>query len=120
MFLKFIKFSLQEVDLKTKIQIYKSVHIPTLTCGAVSWPLTTKHESRIVATEIKFLRRTVGKARRDKWRNNRIGETLDQEPILNYIEGSGMVRMQDYRKPKQAMEARREKSRGTGRLGRTV
>jgi hypothetical protein len=35
---------------------------------------------------MKFLRRIVGKTRRDKWINNRIRETLDQEPILNYIE----------------------------------
>jgi hypothetical protein len=54
-----------------------------------------------------------------------ITETLDQGPILNYIERRSIkwyghvVRMQDYRKPKQAMEARREKRRGTGRPRRT-
>ena len=74
---------------------------------------------------MKFLRRIVGKTRRDKWRNNRIRETLNQEPILNYIERRSIqwyghvVRMQDYRKPKQAMEARREKRRGRGRPRRT-
>jgi hypothetical protein len=63
--------------------------------------------------------------RRDKWRNNRIRETSDQEPFLNYIERRSIkwyghvVRMQDYRKPKQAMEARREKRRGRGRPRRT-
>jgi hypothetical protein len=97
------------------------VYIPTLIYGAESWPLTTKHENRIIATETKFLRRIVGKSRRDKWRNNRIRETLNQEPILNYIERISIkwyghvVRMQDYRKPKQAVEARREKRRGRGR-----
>jgi hypothetical protein len=30
-----------------------------------------------------------------------------------------MVRMQDYRKPKQAKEARREKRRGRGKPGKT-
>jgi hypothetical protein len=67
----------------------------------------------------------MGKTRRDKWINNRIREPLDQEPILNYIERRSIkwyghvVRMQDYRKPKQAMEARREKIRGRGRPRRT-
>jgi hypothetical protein len=52
---------------------------------------------------------------------------LDQEPILNYeyierrsIQWYGhVVRMQDYRKAKQEMEARREKRRGTGRPRKT-
>jgi hypothetical protein len=97
------------------------VYIPTLTCGQESWPLTTKHKSRIIATEMKFLRRIVRKTRRDNWRNNRIRETLDQEPILNCTEKRSIkwychvVRMQDYRKPKQDMGARREKRRGRGR-----
>jgi hypothetical protein len=88
-------------------------------------PSGTKHENRIIATEMKFLRRTVGKARRDKWRNNRIREILNQEPIPNYIERrriqwyGHVVKMQDYRKPKQAIEARWEKRRGRGRPRRT-
>jgi predicted transcriptional regulator len=31
-----------------------------------------------------------------------------------------VVRMQDYRKPRQAIEARKEKRRGKGRPGRAV
>jgi hypothetical protein len=113
------------VDPNNKIQIYKSAHNPTLTYGAESWSLITKHEKRIIATEMKFLRRTVGKTRMDKWRNNRIREALNQEPILNYIERRSVqwyghvVRMQDYRKPKHAMKARREKRIGRGRPRRT-
>jgi hypothetical protein len=67
----------------------------------------------------------VGKTRRDKWRNNRIREILNQVPILNYTERRSIqwyghvVRMQDYRKLKQAMEARREKRRGRGRPRKT-
>ena len=51
-------------------------------------------------------------------RNNRMREVLHQKPILNYTERRSIewyghvVRMQDYRKPKQAMEARWEKRRG--------
>jgi hypothetical protein len=101
------------------------VHIPTLIYRAESWSLTTKHENRIIATEMKFLRRIVGKTRRDKWRYNRIRETLDQEPALNHIERRSIqwydhvVRMQDYRKPEQAMEARMEKRRGRRRPRKT-
>jgi hypothetical protein len=63
----------------------------------------------------------VSKTRRNEWRNNRIREALNQEPILNYVERRSIqwyghvVRIHDYRKPKQAMEARREKRRGRGR-----
>jgi hypothetical protein len=48
-----------------------------------------------------------------------------RSPVLNCIERRSIqlyghvVRMQDYRKPKQAMEARREKRRGRGRPRRT-
>jgi hypothetical protein len=102
------------------------VYIPTLIYGAEIWPLTTKHESRIIATEMKLLRRIVEKTTRDKWRNNRIRETLDQETILNYIKRRSIkwyvhvLRMQGYRTPKQSMEARREKRRGRRRPRRTA
>jgi hypothetical protein len=67
----------------------------------------------------------IWRTRRDKWRNNRIREVLNQETILNYIERrciqwyGHVVRMQDYRKPKPAMEARRERRRDTERPRRT-
>jgi hypothetical protein len=63
----------------------------------------------------------VGKTIRDKLRNDRIREAINQEPILNYIERRSVqwyghvLRMQDYRKPKQAMEAKRKERRGRGR-----
>jgi hypothetical protein len=74
---------------------------------------------------MKFLKTIVGKTRRAKWRNNRIRAVSNHEPILNYIERRSIqwyghvVRMQDYRKPKQALEARREKRRGRGRPRKT-
>jgi hypothetical protein len=53
----------------------------------------------------------------DKWCNNRIRETLDQELILNYIERRSIkwyghvVRMQDYRKPKTCYGGQKEKKK---------
>jgi hypothetical protein len=78
---------------------------------------------------MKFLRRIVGKTTRDEWRNNRIRETLNQEPVLNYIERRSIqwcghvVRMQDYRKPNRRWkpEGRKEEAEeDQGRLERTV
>ena len=59
------------------------------------------------------------------WGILELRETLDQEPILNYIDRRSIrwyghvVRMQDYREPKQAVVARREKRRGRGRPRKT-
>jgi hypothetical protein len=107
------------------VYVPECIHIDVLAYGAESWPLTAKHENRIIATEMKFLRRTVGKTRWDKWRNNRIREILNQEPVLNYIERRSIkwyghvLRMQNCRKPKQTMEAIQEKRRGRGRPRKT-
>ena len=70
--------------------------------------------------DISGPRRTAGKTRWDRTRNERIREELNQKKTLTDIieeqqlKWSGHVyRMPDERKPKQAMEMRRE-----GRIGR--
>jgi hypothetical protein len=67
------------------MQIYNSVYVPVLTCGAESWPMTGKHISRIQASEMKFLRRVIGKPRLDHIRNTRIRE-VEQKPLQNQIQ----------------------------------
>jgi hypothetical protein len=59
----------------------------------------------------------MGKSRSDKWRNNRVRETLNLEPILNYIERRNIqwyghvVRMQDYGKPKTDNGSQKEEKK---------
>jgi hypothetical protein len=51
------------------MQLYKSVCVPILGYAAASWATTSRNENRITAAEMKFLRRSLGKTRRDRCRN---------------------------------------------------
>ena len=70
---------------------------------------------------MKVLRRTIGKTKRDKIRNEKILQDLDQKPISGKIERNqlrwyGHVnRMDETRKPKQYMQARPEGRKQRGR-----
>ena len=106
----------KEINNVTKMRIYNTVYLPTLLYGSESWKILSKHESRITSTEMKYLRKCIGKTRRDKIRN-----TLNQEPAIKRIETNALRwfghinRMDESRKPKQIWEARVEGSRGRGR-----
>ena len=103
---------------QTKLQVYKSVYEPTLLYGAESWPVTTKIESQIVAVEMKFLRRIVGKTRRDCERNTSIREELGVKAITNRLECKQLKwyghvkRMSKKRIQRKCMEARTGEKRG--------
>jgi hypothetical protein len=58
----------KELQTKTKMQLYKSVYVAILS-HAASWATRSKNENRITATEVKLLRRSLGKTRRDRCRN---------------------------------------------------
>ena len=117
------------------MQIYNSVIVPIVQYGTESLPLLDKHRSKFTAVEMKYLRRTAGKTGRDRIRNDRIREDLNQKKTLadiieeRQLKWFGHVyRMPGERKPKQAMEMRRGRprikwepykgKRGKGRLRR--
>jgi hypothetical protein len=66
---------------------------------------------------MKFLRRSLGKTRRDKCRNATVREQLKQESLIDGIERRELrwygqvVRMVEDRKPRQILEARIEGKR---------
>jgi hypothetical protein len=70
---------------------------------------------------MKFLRRSLGKTRRDRCRNATVREQLKQESLIDGIERrklrwyGHLVRMAEDRKPRQILEARIEGKRGRGR-----
>lgn len=111
----------RELSKETKLHLYKTIYVPTLTYGAESWPLQDKHKSRITAAEMRYLRRIVGRTRRDRVRNVTTREELETEPLVETIQRKQLrwyghvVRMREERLPRKIMEARREGKRRRGR-----
>jgi hypothetical protein len=70
---------------------------------------------------MKFLRRSLGKIRRDRCRNATVREQVKQESLIDGIERrkprcyGHLVRMAEDRKPRQILKARIEGKRGRGR-----
>ena len=62
----------KEVPKKSKEIMYKVYYVPILTYAAETWTLTSRQESRIQASEMKFLRSMIGKTRKDRVRNEDI------------------------------------------------
>lgn len=111
----------KELSKETKLHLYKSVYLPTLTYGAESWPLQDKHKSKMTAAEMKYLRRVVGRTKRDRVRNTTTREELHLEPLVDTLQKRQLkwyghvVRMGEERIPRKVFEARREGKRGRGR-----
>ena len=101
--------------------IYNSVYLPTLTYGAESWTLTKNLELKLNMPEMKYLRKVVGKTRRDKVRNNTIREEVKQIPIQEFIKKKELRwfghlnRMDEDRIPRKVYETRTEGVKGRGR-----
>ena len=111
----------RELTTKTKISIYNSVYCSTLLYGSESWTLDSRDKSRLQAAEMKFLRRSIGKTKRDKIRNTRIREevktdSLEQRIERNQLRWYGHLnRMQEKRIPKQIFECRQQGKLPRGR-----
>jgi hypothetical protein len=95
----------KEVQTETEMRLYKSVYVPVLSYAAESWARTRNNENRITAAEMKLLRRSLGKTRRDRCRNATVRE-LEQESLIDGTERrklrwcEHLVRMVEDRKPR--------------------
>jgi hypothetical protein len=105
----------KEVPREAKMAIYRTVYEPTLTYGSETW------KARVTAMEMKFLRRIVGKTRRDKIRNSVIREELNEESIIERIEKKQLKwyghvqRMEETRLTKRVTETKVQGRRARGR-----
>ena len=112
-----------EVTRETKMTVYKTCFRPVLTYGCESWVLTQGLQSKIQATEMKYLRRILGVTRKDHIRNQTILEELKIPSVLEFIERRQLSwwghlhRMSNNRPVKQAWDTKiiRKKKRGRPR-----
>jgi hypothetical protein len=91
----------KEVSTRSKAIVYKTMYQPILTYSSESWTITPQLHSRLQASEMKYLRRTVNKTRRDRIRHQTIRNSLQLEPLSSYIKSNQlrcyghMVRMSE-------------------------
>ncbi|TWW62225.1 hypothetical protein D4764_04G0008720 [Takifugu flavidus] len=101
----------RELSQKAKLSIYRSIFVPTLTCGHELWVMTERTRSRVQVAEMSFLRRVAGLSLRDRV-SSAIQEDLGVEPLLLRVERSQMrwlghlVRMPPGRLPGEVFRAR--------------
>ena len=113
--------SKQELPVKTKMAVFDTVFCPTLLYGSETWTLDSREHSRLQATEMKYLRRVVGKTKRDKIRNAIIRNQTQTKDIkskieINQLRWFGHVnRMDDNRIAKSIYHAKTLGKRPKGR-----
>ncbi len=99
-----------ELNKKAKLSIYRSVLVPTPTCGHEGWVTIENMRMQIQAAKMGFLRRVAGISLRDKVRSSDICKGLGVEPMLLSIEWSQLrlrylVKMAPGRLPREVFQA---------------
>ena len=111
----------KDVPQKSKRIIYRSYYVPILTYASETWTMKKRDESKIQASEMKFLRSTIRVTRRDRIRNVKIREMLKEEPLQEKIQTSRLKwyghvkRMGEDRLPRKAHETEMKGKRPRGK-----
>ena len=76
----------REISKEAKVAVFKAVAVPTLTYGCEMWVLKEREKSRMLAAEMRVLRKIADVSRLDHVRNEMVRERLRIEPVLKKVE----------------------------------
>ena len=106
---------------ETEIKFYKTMAIPLMTYGSEVWTKTRQDESRIQASEMRFLRSVQGYTRLDQIRNDIIRRQCNVQPLSEIIKKyrinwtNHLLRMSQNRLPIQIWKFKQDGRRDIGR-----
>ena len=75
----------KELKKATKMRVYNVIVLPTMLYGSETWTVMKRHESRLGATEMAYLRRVEGVTRMDRVRNADVREAVGQEEVMEKV-----------------------------------
>ena len=71
----------RELNKDTKLRVFNAMVVSTLLFGCDTWTVQKQQESRLQATEMRFLRRVEGLTMLERVRNVGIRQRLKQEQL---------------------------------------
>ena len=115
-----------DISLKIKLKLYETLVVPVLMYGAECWTMRKAEEQKILVAEMNWLRRILGKTRRDRIRNEVIRKVTNQkETLVDRIRQRRLMwfghvhRMENTRLPARALYGHVEGTRSKGRQRKT-
>ena len=75
----------RELNKETKMKVFNAMVVPTLLYGCETWTVQKRQESRLQATEMRFLRRVEGLTKLDRVRNVDIRQRLQQKAAVEAV-----------------------------------
>src|SRR6218665_1412303 len=117
----------KSISIATKMELYYALVVPAvLLNGSECWSLRKEDERRLLVEEISWLRRIIGRSRREKVRNEQTSEELGaEETVVQKIKKSRLrwighvERMEEKRLPNAALHGHVEGKRSRGRQRKT-
>ena len=75
----------RELMKKIKLRVFNVMVMPTLIYGCETWIMQRRHESKLQASEMMFLRSVEGVSRLERVRNEDVRRTLGQEAVVDMV-----------------------------------
>ena len=75
----------RELKKSTKMKVYNAMVLPTMLYECETWTLRKKHESKLQALEMRYLRRVEGVTQVDRVRNEDVRQALRQDAVLDVV-----------------------------------